>query len=809
MSVRIYQLSKEIGMENTELLDLLRERGFQVKSASSTVDNISAESLKEEFASKVAEAAPAAEVAAPAQLVAPPSASAFVRTKEQIVEEKEAAIEAEKEAAKPAPPAPVPAAPSPPAPPPIAAPRSVAPPRPAAKSPPVSAPPPVASNPGIAPPPVVSNPSIAPPPAAAAPNLAPPPAARPPAAAAPAGVAPPSIPAPASPQGVGAPPSSAPPAPASGVAVVPSDEIRTVVIKPPIVVRDLATELGVKPFKLISELMEMGIFASINQSLDEGVASKLAEKRGVILEIRHRGEGGKSKKKVVKEVDEAALMEERPPVVCILGHVDHGKTSLLDFVRKESVVKDEAGGITQHIGAYQVEHNDRKITFLDTPGHAAFNKMRARGADVTDVAILIVAADDGFMPQTDEALKFIQKSGVQPIVAINKIDTPGANVEKVKTQMQERGISSEDWGGETIAVSISAITGEGIDELLEMILLQTEVLELQANPKKPAEGVVIEGQIEVGRGPTATVIVQGGTLKVGDSLVCGHNFTKVKAMFNEYGKNVKIAPPSTPVRIIGWSDVPDCGAQFHSAKNEKAAKREAETKMVEVRAGQAADQQDLMPTSPEKLFAAIAATQKKTLRLIVKGDVFGSVEALKSALVEIKSEKVCLDIIRSGIGAISKSDVQKAAAGGTEIIAFNVKTENGVQALAKHHAVKITHHSIIYELLDRVREDMVDPEYRETKIGAAEIRAVFQVANGVVAGCLVVEGRVIKGNLARVVRNRKVVAERKIDTLRREKDEVKEVRAGTECGIHLENTTDYKEGDIIEVLEVHEVRPEL
>ena len=817
MSVRIYQLSKEIGMENTELLDLLRERGFQVKSASSTVDNISAESLKEEFASKVAEASPAAEVAAPAQLVAPPSASAFVRTKEQIVEEKEAAIEAEKEAAKPAPPAPVPAAPSPPAPPlaappPIAAPRSVAPPRPAAKSPPVSAPPPVASNPGIAPPPVVSNPSIAPPPAAAAPNLAPPPAARPPAAAAPAGVAPPSIPAPASPQGVGAPPSSAPPAPASGVAVVPSDEIRTVVIKPPIVVRDLATELGVKPFKLISELMEMGIFASINQSLDEGVASKLAEKRGVILEIRHRGVGGKSKKKVVKEVDEAALMEERPPVVCILGHVDHGKTSLLDFVRKESVVKDEAGGITQHIGAYQVEHNDRKITFLDTPGHAAFNKMRARGADVTDVAILIVAADDGFMPQTDEALKFIQKSGVQPIVAINKIDTPGANVEKVKTQMQERGISSEDWGGETIAVSISAITGEGIDELLEMILLQTEVLELQANPKKPAEGVVIEGQIEVGRGPTATVIVQGGTLKVGDSLVCGHNFTKVKAMFNEYGKNVKIAPPSTPVRIIGWSDVPDCGAQFHSAKNEKAAKREAETKMVEVRAGQAADQQDLMPTSPEKLFAAIAATQKKTLRLIVKGDVFGSVEALKSALVEIKSEKVCLDIIRSGIGAISKSDVQKAAAGGTEIIGFNVKTENGVQALAKHHAVKITHHSIIYELLDRVREDMVemlDPEYRETKIGAAEIRAVFQVANGVVAGCLVVEGRVIKGNLARVVRNGKVVAERKIDTLRREKDEVKEVRAGTECGIHLENTTDYKEGDIIEVLEVHEVRPEL
>ena len=800
MSVRIYQLSKEIGMENNELLDLLRERGFQVKSASSTVDNISAESLKEEFASKAPEAviAQPEELAAPAEPVAPPSASAFVRTKEQIVEEREEAKESAKEAAKPAPPA----VPAPPfaAPPPVAAPRSVTPPPPAAKSPPVSAPP------------AASNPGIAPPPAAAAPNLAPPAVTRPPVATAPAGVAPPSVPSPPSPEGVGAPPPSAPPVQAVEGAAEAADEIRTIVIKPPIVVRDLATELGVKPFKLISELMEMGIFASINQSLDEGVASKLAEKRGVILEIRHRGEGAKSKKKVVKEVDEAALMEERPPVVCILGHVDHGKTSLLDYVRKESVAKGEAGGITQHIGAYQVEHNDRKITFLDTPGHAAFNKMRARGADVTDVAILIVAADDGFMPQTDEALKFIQKSGVQPIVAINKIDTPGANIEKVKTQMQERGIPSEDWGGETITVPISAINGDGIDHLLDMILLQTEVLELQANPKKLAEGVVIEGQIEVGRGATATVIVQGGTLKVGDSLVCGHNYTKVKAMFNEYSKNVKVAPPSTPVRIIGWSDVPDCGATFHAAKNEKAAKREAEENMVKVRAGQAADQEDSMPTTPEKLFAAIAATQMKTLRLIIKGDVFGSVEALKTALMEIKSDKVCLDVIRSGIGAISKSDVQKAAAGGTEIIGFNVKTENGVQALAKHHEVKITHHSIIYELLDRVRGDMVemlDPEFRETKIGAAEIRAVFQVANGLVAGCLVVEGRVVKGNLARIVRNGKAIVERKIATLRREKDEVKEVRAGTECGINLENTTDYKEGDIIEVFEVHEIRPEL
>jgi translation initiation factor IF-2 len=780
MSVRIYQLSKEIGMDNSELLDLLRERGFQVKSASSTVDNISAESLKEEFAKKSADTAKS-EVPEPAEEkpVAPPSVSAFVRTKEQIEEEKEAAKESAKEPVAPKVAPPPPAAPAP------SAPKVMAPPPPAPVSPPA----------------VSKTPS--PPPAASPAN------AGPPQPAAPSQAAPPPQVAPSSPVGVGAPVS---PASAKDPAEE-TEEIRTITLKPPIVVRDLATELGVKPFKLISELMEMGIFASINQSLEEDVASKIAEKRGVILEIRHRGEGAKAKKKQEdKEVDETAFLEERPAVVCILGHVDHGKTSLLDYIRKENVASSEAGGITQHIGAYQVSHKGKKITFLDTPGHAAFNAMRARGADVTDVAILIVAADDGFMPQTDEALKFIQKSGVQPIVAINKIDTPGADIDKVKTQMQERGIPSEDWGGETIAVPISALKGDGIDELMDMIQLQAEVLELKANPKKPAEGVVIEGQVEVGRGATATVIVQGGTLKVGDALVCGPHYTKVKALFNEYGKNLKKAPPSTPVRIIGWSGVPDCGATFHAAKNEKAAKREAEENLVGVRADQKADAEDRMPTSQEKLFAAIAATQKKTLRLIIKGDTYGSVEAIESALKEIKSDKVALDVVRSGIGVVSKSDVQKASAGGTEIIGFNVKTENGVQALAKHHAVKITHHQIIYELLDRVREDMVemlDPEYKENKIGAAEVRAVFPIAKGFAAGCLVVEGRVVAKQHARLIRNGETVAERKIDALRRVKDDVKEVRAGTECGIHLTNTNDYQVGDIIEVYEIHEIRPEL
>ncbi len=759
MSVRIYQLSKEIGMENAELLDILRERGFQVKSASSTIDNISAESLKEEFASDKGESEPATEsveeMVEAAPLVSPPGA-AFVRTKDEIEQDEEGAVKS--------------------APPSVSAPASKPP--PADKIPaPVSPPPP--------------GPAKTPPPP-------------PPSKMGPASVAPPPAPSVA----------EASTGDAKGEeAAQDLGKIRTIVVKPPIVVRDLATELGIKPFKLISELMEMGIFASINQSLEEDVASKLAEKRGIILEIRHRGEGPKAKKKKeVKEVDESALLEERPPVVCILGHVDHGKTSLLDYIRKESVVSKEAGGITQHIGAYQVDHKDKEITFLDTPGHAAFNQMRARGADVTDIAVLIVAADDGFMPQTDEALKFIQKAGVQPIVAINKIDTQGANIDRVKTQMQERGIPSEDWGGETITVPISALKGDGIEDLLDMILLQTEVLELKANPKKAAEGVIIEGQLEVGRGPTATVIVQAGTLKIGDVLVCGPNLTKVKALFNEYGKNLKAAPPSTPVKIIGWSGVPDCGATFHAAKNEKAAKRKVEENTILQRADQKADQEERMPTSQEKLFAAIAANQKKTLRLIIKGDVYGSVEAIKNALTEIRSEKVALDIVRAEVGPVSKSDVQKASAGATEIIGFNVKSENGVQALAKHHAVKITHHKIIYELIDQARDDMVDmldPEFRENKIGAVEVRAVFPIAKGFVAGCLVVEGRAVAQGHARLMRNGEVVAEQKIDSLRRVKDEVKEVRAGTECGIHLENTNDYKEGDLIEIYEIHEIRPEL
>jgi translation initiation factor IF-2 len=595
-----------------------------------------------------------------------------------------------------------------------------------------------------------------------------------------------------------------------------TDDIRTVQVKPPIVVRDFAVALGLKPFKLISELMEMGIFASMNQSIEEPVATELAEKHGVILEIKHRGDAAatapEKKKKEKKKVDESLLLEPRPPVTCILGHVDHGKTSLLDRIRSANVVAGEAGGITQHIGAYQVKVNDSKITFIDTPGHAAFNEMRARGANVTDVAILVVAADDGFMPQTDEALKHIRNAGVTPIVAINKIDTKGANIDRVKTQMQERDLMAEDWGGETITVPVSAIRGDGVDTLLEMILLQADLLELTANPNKPASGVVIEAQMEIGRGPTATVIVQSGTLKAGDTLVCGPNHTKVKAMFNEHGKPVKSAGPSTPVRVIGWSGTPECGQVFETVKNEREAKRIAEERAMEVRKQQAIVEPVDVPQSAENLFEAMAAARKKVLRLVIKGDVYGSVEAVESVLREIKSDKVVLEIIQGEVGLISKNDVLIASASKATVVGFNVRMENGVNALAKHHDVTILHYQIIYELVDAVRNmmaDLLEPETRESKLGVAEVRQVFEISRGRVAGCLVVEGRVVQNSRARVRRKGKVEVETRIETIRRVKDEVKEVRAGTECGIHLIDYSEYEPGDHIECYDVETFRASL
>ena len=859
MSVRIHQLSKQVGMENKELIELLRSRGFEVKSASSTIDNISAESLVEEYASKQkAEDAPAPE-AEPVEAEKPKGPvfpeGVIVKSAEEIQLEREAAAEAAKPQPTPAPePKPVPAAPKP-------APMSKAPPSaPRPKGPP-AAPRPKTPPPGVAPaglksakPPAPTGAPKAPivasaptpeaeKPAAAKPPVATPPAAKPPVAKAPTPAAPPAAPKPVGPPkppaapkpaGPPKPPSatapkaeteSAPEAPVDGEAPAEAAEAveRVIHAKPPIVVRDFATEIEVKPFKLISELMEMGIFASMNQTIEEATAVQIAKRHGFTLQIHHRGETtaevAEKKKKAEVADDDPRFLKPRPPVVCILGHVDHGKTTLLDTIRKANVTDGEAGGITQHIGAYQIEHNDQKITFLDTPGHAAFSLMRERGANVTDVAILVIAADDAFKPQTEEALRFAKEANNSIVVAINKVDAKGANVDRVKQQMQEKGIAPEDWGGETIAVEVSALKGTNIDELLDMILLQTEVLELQANPTCPASGTIIEAQIEEGRGATASVIVERGTLKKGDALLCGEAYCKVKTLMDENGKVLKEAPPSTPVKVIGWSEVPSGGHTFKAVKNEKTAKKAAAAAMTERKREQnVAPEQSAKKegaVTVEDLFAAIAQQKKKCLNVIVKSDVHGSTEALVNSLEQIESDKVDIRVINHGVGHISKSDIALASAGETDvtIVGFNVRLDNGVQSLAKHHDVRIIQHDIIYELLDQVEEcmaELLEAELSEKKLGAAEIRQVFSMGkNRAVAGCMVTEGTINRNRKARLLRNGEVIHESKIDTLKRFKDDVKEVRAGYECGINVDGYDDYEEGDIIECFEVEEIRPSL
>ncbi len=845
MSVRIHELAKRIGMDNKELLALLKGRGFDVKTVSSTVDPISAEALESELKARpqptsepTVSTEPSAEeaVSAPESAAESPAFStkvphgAFVRSAAEIAEEK-AEAERAKQAARvaaqsvppvvraplpppsaPAPRAHAPVPPPPPARPAPAAPQPVAPPRPASPAP--LAPPPAvprvvsAPVPAPLPPPVpvASKPAA---PAPLAPPLAPP--------AAPKPVAPPLPGITARPGPVAAPlPPPLPPSAGPVATVTVSGDVKILHVKPPIIVRDFAVAIGVKPFRLISELMEMGIFSSLNQAIDEAVASKVAEKHGFLLEVKHRGEAApaapaKEKAKPVEE-DESKFLEPRPPVVCILGHVDHGKTTLLDTIRKANVAAGEAGGITQHIGAYQVVHNGRKITFLDTPGHAAFNKMRARGANTTDIAILVVAADDGFMPQTDEALKYIKAAKVATIVAINKADVKGANFDRVKVQMQERGIASEDWGGETIAVKVSGLKGDGVPELLDYVLLQADVMELKANPKAPATGSIVEAQVEVGRGSTATVIVQRGTLRVGDAVVCGAAYTKIKALFDDKGQQVKEAAPATPVKIIGWSATPEAGSQFKVVKNEREAKAIAEEAELELR--KQATQASAAPkdTSVEKLFAEIAATQKPTLKVVIKSDVFGSAEAVRNLLEGIKSDKVALEVISSDVGLVSKNDVLMAGAAGAVIIGFNTRLENGVTPLAKHHNVGIQQYDIIYELADKVKESMADllpPDLREVKLGGAEVRATFPVAKGVVAGCLVTDGKITRNAKARVRRGREIVHESTIDTLRRFKDDANEIRAGLECGIGLSGFFDYKVGDTIECFEIQKIRASL
>ncbi len=772
MSVRVHAIAKEVNKSSKELIEILIERGYDIKSASASIDNITAQSIIDEFSVAVetdntVKDSPVTEAQSPQEPKKEPAKKApIVKSKADLEEEKrERELEEEQEKAK----------------------SDMA---ESIKTPPSPAP--------------QNAPSIPPPPATRA-NTPPPPST--------AGKS--GVPSPPSPVSSAENEKESDPKSSDDAVVV---EGNLILIKPPIVVREFATFIGLKPFQLISELMEMGIFASMNQTIEEEVARKIAKIKGFELEIRHRGEKAEAaepKKKVVVDENDEKFLQPRPPVVCILGHVDHGKTTLLDTIRKANVVAGEAGGITQHVGAYQIEHSDQKITFLDTPGHAAFSKIRERGANLTDVSVLVVAADDGFMPQSDEALKFAQRAQGTLLVAINKMDSKGADQDKVKTQMQERSIPSEDWGGEVVTVPISALKGDGVSDLLDMILLQAELMELKANPDAVTSGVIVEARQEVGRGPTATVIVQKGTLKIGDAIHCGSVYCKVKAMINDQGEQIKQAPPSTPVNILGWSGVPESGIIFTRTKNEREARREAEdfdqlNKEVTAVADEETDQEN---SGVEALFAAISRSKTTSYRVILRADVRGSLEALQESLQLITSDKVILEILQSDVGQITKNDVKMAKTSGADVIGFNVKMENGVMGEAKHQDIKIFQNSIIYEIIDLVKDNMaelLEPELIEKKTGRAEIRQIFKVSKGrIVAGSMVMEGSIVRNKGARLVRKGKVLAEGKIETLKRFKDDATEVKAGFECGIRLDSFDEYEEGDMIETFEVEKIRPSL
>jgi translation initiation factor IF-2 len=580
---------------------------------------------------------------------------------------------------------------------------------------------------------------------------------------------------------------------------------KIVVIKPPIIVKDLAAKLGLKPYQIIHHLMEMNIFTSAGQALEEEVARKLCAKLDFTFEIEKREKGAGLVHAPVKIVEPpkpapvaASDLQPRPPVITFMGHVDHGKTSLLDTIRKAHVAAGEAGGITQHIGAYTVKRGAQTITFLDTPGHEAFTAMRARGANVTDIVVLVVAADDGIMPTTIEAINHARAAKVQLMVAINKIDLPGANLVRVKGQLQEQGLVAEEYGGDTIICEVSATKGIGIEKLLEMMLLQAEILELRANPRGQSRGTVIEAQFEQGRGPTATVLVQQGTLRVGDALLAGPYYGRVKALINDVGQQVKEAGPSIPVKVLGLDGAPSPGEEYNVLKNEREARELAEDRRDKLRLGK-------LEAPPritlENLFEAIADEKHKVLKLIIKGDVQGSVEAIVTALKKIDSQKIDLDIVLSSAGAISESDILLAKASQAVVIGFNTRTDNAAANAAKREGVQIKLFSIIYELIDQVKEAMVgllDPELRETALGTAVVKQVFQLSKFPVAGCSVVSGRIVRNARARVVRKRQPIYDGQVVTLKRFQDDAAEVRAGLECGIRLGDFNDYLADDTIE-----------
>ena len=573
-------------------------------------------------------------------------------------------------------------------------------------------------------------------------------------------------------------------------------------------VADIAKKIHREPAEIIKKLFMMGVMVNQNQSLDKDTIEILAADYGIKAEEKVEVDVADIDKFFEEEANNTKHSAPRPPVVTIMGHVDHGKTTLLDKLRHTNVTAGEAGGITQHIGAYQVRHNDKIITFLDTPGHAAFTSMRARGADITDITVLVVAADDGVMPQTVEAISHAKAAGVEIIVAINKIDKPSANVERVKQELSEYELIPEDWGGSTIFVPVSAHTGEGIENLLEMILLTAEVSELKANPNREARGLVIEAQLDKGKGPVATILVQKGTLHVGDFIAAGACNGKVRAMMDDKGRRVKEAGPSTPVEILGLGDVPNAGEILMSFESDKEAKNFAGAFVTENKSRLLEETKGKL--SLDNLFDQIQASDLKELPIIVKADVQGSVEAVKQSLTKLSNEEVIVKVIHGGVGAINESDVSLAATSNAIIIGFNVRPDTTAKQLAEQEGVDLRLYKVIYQAIEDMEKAMkglLSPEFRENVIGHAEIRQTFKVSNvGTVAGCYVTDGKIVRNSKVRVVRDNIVVFEGDLASLRRFKDDVKEVASGYECGMQVEKFNDIKVGDIVEGYEQVEVK---
>jgi translation initiation factor IF-2 len=824
MPVRIYDIAKKLGIENKEVLAKAKELGItSARVPSSSLDKITAEFLESQLAALRPPPPPPAAAPEPIVVVKPsPEPPPVV----EVISEPSVAPPPEPEVSTPVAVMPIEAPPEPVAPP--EEPQPVE-----AKAPPVEPPPPAAPvAPRIGE--KVGFIQLPTKPAPKAPDKVPPqrPPQRPGMQQRPdfqRGGRPDnrgSFRGPSGPQqgrpGTG-PAQRTATQPAAGPAepkIVLPESAEVITLKPPIIVRDLAAQLKRPPFKLIADLIELKVMANVNQAIDESVAQRLCAKYGFRFEVEKREKRAGIVHAPVREVeldkeDKAEEMRPRAPVVTIMGHVDHGKTTLLDVIRKANVAAGEAGGITQHIGAYTISfpHPERKgdlqqITFLDTPGHAAFSAMRARGANVTDIVILVVAANDGVMPQTLEALSHAQQAKVPILVAVNKIDHPNANPMRVRQQLQERGLVPDDWGGDTIYVDVSALTKQGVDKLLEMVLLQADLLELKANPNRNAKGNVIESGLAPG-GPTATVLVRKGTLHVGDVVICGQFWGKVRALINEEGKRLQEAGPSVAVKLLGLNGVPEAGIEFSAVEDEKNARILGEQRALEARE---LSKEARTKVTLENLFATLETSTAKALKVVVKADTQGSVEAIVEALKKIEAEKVSLEIIHSAVGTITESDVLLASASKGLILGFHTRIDNGVTDIAKREGVQIKLYAIIYELIDEVKEAMaglLEPILKETVIGAAEVRKIFELSKGGnVAGCVIAHGRVLKGKV-RVMRRKSLVYEGITQSLRRFQDEVTEVRAGMECGIRIDGFDDFQIGDLIECYSIEKVAAKL